>query len=569
MASNGHLIVIAGKRAGEVLPFTDSMSIGRGKEVDVRFLDRSVSRRHLEIVAEGEGFRLSDLRSSCGTFVNGRRIDQVDLHEGDKIQIGETILEFHRGLPSPSRDSAAVRFVADQPFSEPQIERVVDTDRIKWIGRKGAKLTDARVVEALSLMYRVGNQIHAQTDLKAIYPLVMDSLFELLVADRGFLILREAPEERLRVVAARQGMQSAAEPLQSEITISRTIVEDCMTRAVSIVASDARFDERYKEGASVQLHNIRSVMCVPLRTDREVLGAIYLDNRATAGVFREFDLELASAIARQAGVAIERIRLLQTVEETFMGTVSSLVASIEAKDRYTRGHSERVASLAIQIAQELGLEGEDLRTLYLGAILHDVGKIGIDGHILKKAEKLTPEEYDIIKTHPTIGGAILAGVPNVERIRWIVEHHHERWDGTGFPDGIAAEEIDLPTRILSLADAYDAMTSSRPYRPAMKVEHALDELRRTSGRFFDPKVVEAFERIVQDGRLQPLRAIFPGKKLPNPSDLVRRGGAPREHTTERAEFLESVTHDPTLGEGDWTLGGEEEGDPFATRRPEP
>lgn len=540
MGSTGHLIVINGKRSGELLPIHDRMSLGRGRSVDVRFLDRSVSRKHLAIAEDGGAFRVEDLGSSCGTFVNGQRISSAHLKDGDKLQIGETLLEFRSGLPRATRESAAVRFVTDTPVPEPSIQRVVDIDRLGWVQTADRKAAP-RVVDALAMMYRIGNLLAAEREVHAVYRLVMDSLFEVLEADRGFLILQEEVDDTLRTVCARQGMQPSGEPLQSEITVSRTIVDDCIQRGVSVITSDAMFDERYKEGASVQLHNIRSVLCVPLRGQEMILGAIYIDSLATTGVFKEFDLELATAISTQGAIAIERHRLTQAVEETFMGTVRALVNSIEAKDRYTRGHSERVASLAFQIAQEMGLDPEEQQTLYLAAILHDVGKIGIDGQILKKTDRLTTEEYEIIKTHPTIGAEILSGIPNVERIIWIVEHHHERWDGSGFPDGIARDEISLPTRILSLADAFDAMTTKRPYRPAMSNEQALAELRRCADRFFDPAVVDAFESIVQDGRLQPLHTIFPGKRLPNPSKLVR-GRQPVSRGAETEVYnLDSVS----------------------------
>ena len=200
-------------------------------------------------------------------------------------------------------------------------------------------------------------------------------------------------------------------------------------------------------------------------------------------------------------LSLERSMQSKTLElsETYeklkaanMQTVQALAETIEAKDQYTQGHCERVRSLAVRLARELKLPEDQIEPLEFAALLHDIGKIGIPERILNKVGPLDPEEGEVIKMHPLIGAQILSIVeffaPAINGVR----HHHERWDGTGYPDGVAGENIDPLARIITLADTFDAMAQSRPYRKALPLEAVLDEIRSESGKQFSPEVVAAF-----------------------------------------------------------------------------
>lgn len=200
-------------------------------------------------------------------------------------------------------------------------------------------------------------------------------------------------------------------------------------------------------------------------------------------------------------LSLERSMQSKTLElsETYeklkaanMQTVQALAETIEAKDQYTQGHCERVRSLAVRLARELKLPEDQIEPLEFAALLHDIGKIGIPERILNKVGPLDPEEVEVIKMHPLIGAQILSIVeffaPAINGVR----HHHERWDGTGYPDGVAGENIDPLARIITLADTFDAMAQSRPYRKALPLEAVLDEIRSESGKQFSPDVVAAF-----------------------------------------------------------------------------
>jgi len=190
--------------------------------------------------------------------------------------------------------------------------------------------------------------------------------------------------------------------------------------------------------------------------------------------------------------------------ELFINSIRALAAAIDAKDPYTRGHSERVARYSSLVAKEMDLSPEDVRRARLSALLHDVGKIGIDDRILRKPTALTEEEFEIMKSHPVKGAAIMEVIPQLRDVIPGMKHHHERWEGGGYPDGLAGEEIPLQARIVSVADTFDAMTTTRPYQRPMDVRFVFQRLRDLAGNRFDPAVVEALIRSYEKGELVPI-----------------------------------------------------------------
>jgi HD-GYP domain-containing protein (c-di-GMP phosphodiesterase class II) len=195
----------------------------------------------------------------------------------------------------------------------------------------------------------------------------------------------------------------------------------------------------------------------------------------------------------------ERIQNALKLSDAYRGTALLMGEMLEADDPYTGGeHSQGVLALALEVGQELGLDPRDQRELEFGALLHDIGKLRVPDEILNKPGKLEPAEWVVMKRHPADGQAMLDRIGGaLADVGLVVRGHHERWDGGGYPDGLAGEEIPLPARIICASDAYSAMTTDRPYRKAMPVEDAITELRACSGTQFDPRVVEAVERVVR------------------------------------------------------------------------
>lgn len=187
----------------------------------------------------------------------------------------------------------------------------------------------------------------------------------------------------------------------------------------------------------------------------------------------------------------------------FVNSVRMLAAAIDAKDPYTRGHSERVAKYSLAIGRQLGLSKKELSDLRVGALLHDVGKIGIDDRILRKPGALTEEEFEVMKTHPQKGEAIMGGVPQLINMIPGMLYHHERWEGGGYPEGLAGERIPMQARIVTVADTFDAMTTNRPYQKAMEIGYVVEKISSFAQTRFDPRVVDAFMRAMKAGEIQP------------------------------------------------------------------
>ena len=241
-----------------------------------------------------------------------------------------------------------------------------------------------------------------------------------------------------------------------------------------------------------------AVLSVPLLIREKTIGVISVWRREARRMFVEDDEVLVANIAAQIAVVIENYRLNLDVERTYLETITALAMAVEAKDPYSAGHSKRVGHYSRRIAQELRLGEETEKIIQEAGVLHDVGKIGIKDAILLKASTLTEEEVRVMRQHPVIGEAILKPVRSLGKISDVIRHHHECYDGSGYPFHLKGEAIPLMARVLTVADTYDAMVTDRPYRKRMSVEQAKAELQKCAGTQFDPQVVEAFLRILAE-----------------------------------------------------------------------
>ena len=235
-----------------------------------------------------------------------------------------------------------------------------------------------------------------------------------------------------------------------------------------------------------------SLIGVPLQIKAEVIGAMVLEDKSDGTAFTKDDLSLLATLSNHAIVAIENAWLYKRFKSNYFSTIQSLVNALEASDRFTKGHSERVRFLSIELGRHMGLGLRDLEILEQASILHDIGKIGIESFILQKQGKLTATEYSMIKAHPLIGEEILGPIDNLTEVRQTIIQHHERYDGKGYPYGLRGEELSLKAKILSVVDTFDAMMSDRPYRKALSMEKIKREVVNHSGTQFDPAIVESF-----------------------------------------------------------------------------
>ncbi|MBF0498884.1 MAG: HD domain-containing protein [Candidatus Riflebacteria bacterium] len=249
----------------------------------------------------------------------------------------------------------------------------------------------------------------------------------------------------------------------------------------------------------------RALLLSPMASKRGILGVLTVSDKCDGSDFSSKDEKLLSAIAHQMGSVWENARLYRETRELFFNTVEALSAAIDAKDPYTHGHSRRVTEFSIATAEEMGLIGEKLERIQISALLHDIGKLGVNESILRKPDKLTNEEYGQIKLHPAIGADIMSRVKNLVRFIPGMVDHHEKFDGTGYPEGLRGEAISQAGRIIAVADTFDAITSNRPYHENCRGKPAaiaLAELERCRGTHFDPDIVDAFKRVFLQGRIR-------------------------------------------------------------------
>jgi len=239
----------------------------------------------------------------------------------------------------------------------------------------------------------------------------------------------------------------------------------------------------------------RPFAIAPLTLDGGRLGCIALAAPAE-GDFSERQLRLLTGVAHQSRLALTNAGNFDNLERTFLETVEALANALEANDEYTSSHARWITDLALKVGEELGLEGTSLKRLELGALFHDIGKIGIPETILAKPGPLTPEEREVVETHPELGEMIIAPIDRLEEVRPIVRHCHERYDGDGYPDRLSGENIPIESRIILVCDAYHAMTTDRPYRKRLAAEEALRRLQEAAGTQFDPLVVEVCSRVL-------------------------------------------------------------------------
>ncbi len=237
---------------------------------------------------------------------------------------------------------------------------------------------------------------------------------------------------------------------------------------------------------------MRTLLSVPLRRGGQVLGMLNAYSSRSRKAFLPREEKALVVLGDRAATSLENALLFADLENTFRQTIQGLALALETKDAYTHGHSENVTRLCEVTAAQMGLDSGFCATLRQAGVLHDIGKIGISSSILNKPGRLTAEEYEIIKSHPYLGRRILEPISFLKHVAPTVYHHHERWDGGGYPEGLAGEEIPLASRIMAVADTYDAMTSDRAYRQGLSHEVASAEIRRCSGAQFDPECARAF-----------------------------------------------------------------------------
>lgn len=455
----------------------DQVTIGRNAENTIVLNDTAISGVHTKITRDEHGrFTVQDQASTNGTFLNGKEQRTSDLRHGDELRIGSTAMIFEvreesRRIRGGNQDEGVVAATHDE---RPRL--ILPSPDLSTIGREELERSHRR-----SLLLEQLDQVLAETDGPSeVLTAVLDAALAGAGAVRGAVLLvdRDSGEMVPSVV------RDLAGETEGEVHFSKSL-------AFEVVAGREPFcgDSPLAEDGP------RQVICAPIPTTSNKGGVLYLEGPAGL-VFGDGARRVVAAIGRRAGASISASRWRADFELLFSSTIDAIMNTIQAKDVYTRGHSERVRHYSKLLAKELGIKGDELYRITLGAGLHDIGKVGMPDSVLKHNEKpiLTPEQMVEVKKHPARGARILKDIPFLKDVVPAAELHHEDWDGTGYPHGLAGEDIPLIARIVAVADTYDAITTDRPYQKGKSFEEGLAVLHQLKGKRLEPRLVELFDK---------------------------------------------------------------------------
>ena len=486
--------------------------------------DESV-RQFLKDLLQEQGFKVK-VTSSGREAINQAQEDHFDafiidlrISDVDGIRIFEEIKKYNgncpgiliTGYPTFETVQRALRIgifdYVTKPFDIQEILFVVrkavayhqlnqaDKKLMLEIQQQNLKLEEnvRERTKELVLLYNVAQDITKSLDLETTLRIIVDRVCRVLSVEICSILLWDEKTQELLIKVA-QGLDASilsGARIKTGEKVSGWVFEKREPVLVEDIEKDARFSTRNNER-----YYTHSFISVPLIVKDQAIGVLNVNNKKNKHMFSTEDFRLIQTISQAASVAIYNAQLYTSLQETYIRTVMALSSAIDAKDHYTKNHSERLAHYSMAIAEELGLSKVEIEHIRLASYLHDVGKIAVHDNILGKPSGLTAHEWEEVRLHPLKGAAILKPLTFLKEVSLLVEQHHERYDGKGYPHGLKGEEIKIGARILSVVDTYDAMITKRPYRqiPFSKQE-ALEEIKRNSGSQFDPKIVEVFLRI--------------------------------------------------------------------------
>ncbi len=348
-------------------------------------------------------------------------------------------------------------------------------------------------LEEMAALLEVSHVVSSTLDLKELLTKIMKTATKVMRCETSTVYLVDEATNELYFSIVQGDAKVGAKLKEIRLPMGTGLAGWCAQNNAPVMVPDTDKDPRFFKGADKKSGFVtRSMICVPMCLKEKVIGVLQVLNRTGEIPFNDHDLETLKAVATQAVSAIENARLYANIQKVYLSTIEVLATAIDAKDPYTRGHSRRVTLYSVAIAEQLGLPAKEVESIKYAGLLHDVGKIGISDSIIRKPGRLTDEEYGIIKTHPSIGARILRPVEFLADKVPGVLHHHEYYDGRGYPDHLTGENIPLAGRIICVADCFDAMTTNRPYRKGLSVNTVVAELKKLSGKQFDPVCVEAF-----------------------------------------------------------------------------
>lgn len=351
-------------------------------------------------------------------------------------------------------------------------------------------------IKQLNTLIKLSALINSSLDIAEIRKKAIEAATKLVNTEAGSLLFLDEETDDLYfdVAIGEKGERVKTIRLKKGQGIAGWVAENNEPVIVNDVCNDPRF---FKGADEKSGFTTKSMICVPVKTKHKLVGVLQAINKKGAS-FNADDLELLAALSNQIAVAIENARLYDELRETFYATIHALAETIEKRDPYTAGHTKRVMNYSLAIGRIIGLPKEEMINLKLAAILHDIGKIGIRDNVLLKNDRLNYDEFKAIAMHTVYGAEILNHIRQIKNIVPGVKYHHEKYDGSGYPDGLQGDDIPVIARIIAVADTFDAMTTDRPYRKGLSFDVAFDELKKHAGTQFDPDVVNAFLKAFEE-----------------------------------------------------------------------
>lgn len=356
-----------------------------------------------------------------------------------------------------------------------------------------------RSVKQFTTLAEVGTLLNSTLDQAVIRKRAMEAITFLMNAEVGSLLLVDDEKRDLYFEVALGDKGDKVKEIR--LKIGEGIAGWVAEHGESLLIKDVSKDPRFYRSADQKTEFItRDMVCVPVKVKDKIIGVLQAINNKE-GIFAEEDMKLFQLFSNQVAIALDNARLYEEIRETFFAVAEALAEAIEKRDPYTGGHTKRVVHYSLAAAKYLNLTPKELEFLKLSAILHDIGKIGVDDSVLRKPGKLDDHEAELMKMHPMMGADIMRHVKQLNDLIPGMKYHHERPDGKGYPDGLKDGEIPVIARIISVADTYDAMTSTRPYRKGLPHQTAIDEIKKYAGTQFDRDVALAFVKAFEQGEI--------------------------------------------------------------------
>jgi putative nucleotidyltransferase with HDIG domain len=450
------------------------------------------SSTEMNLLSQHFNHMVTQLTSVMNTAVNHER--ELVLAQG-KLSHHREVHSLNQKLEIQISEIESLNITLEERIEEIEEANYKIADLAGELEDKNSNLE--KVVSRLSTLYKVGLAINSNMDSENIFRQIIDTTIDTLHADIGYIIIHDKENNTLRV----NTLVGHDQPTDTEVyipvkdsSVSGWVINNAKPLLISDINETPQFDRFSALG-----YERKTLICSPLIVKDEVIGTITVVNKNDGSTYSNEDLGLLSTIAAQASIAINNAMLYDEQQKTYLNTIHALVSAIEASDSYTRGHSERVTRYSLAIAKEIGLSQDRLKIMERAAILHDIGKIGINISLLHKIEKLTADDIHDLQQHPLIGIRILEPIEFLHDVRCCIAQHHERFDGKGYPNRISGDELILEARILAIADSFDAMTSDRPYRKALHLDIAIKELLTHKGTQFDPEIVPIFVKLLEGG----------------------------------------------------------------------